>query len=68
MCKVCVEWQAGRLTSKEALRNLGELLDSDSDLMVKHYYGVIEDIMDKEVPFVEEDKELEKIWHDETHD
>ncbi len=72
MCIVCVEWEAGKLTSKEALRALGELIgmkgEADRDPKVRHYYKSVEKILDKEVPVSDTDDELNKNWHEETHD
>ena len=67
MCIICVEWAAGKLTSKEALKNLGELISSDDDLK-SHYWEASEKILDKEVPVGDSDLELDKRWHDETHE
>jgi len=69
MCKVCVEWEMGKLTNKEALNILGELIgESTADSKRhKHYYGVVEKILDKEVPMADADEELDQKWHEETH-
>ena len=67
MCLVCVEWQAGKLTSKEALSAVGELINSESEDST-HYYEVVEKIMDKEVPFASLDSEIDQRWHDENHE
>lgn len=72
MCIICKEWMAGKLTSKEALSNLGELIglksESDRNPKIKHYYSVIDKILDKEVPMNDNDEELDKRWHEETHE
>jgi hypothetical protein len=68
MCIVCKEWTAGRMTSKEALRNLGELMQSASLAGKAHYDDVVEKILDKEVPLSDNDEELDQSWHEETHD
>lgn len=67
MCIVCKDWEAGKLTNKEALQNIGELFNTDGDLGNEHFAEVIERIMDKEVPFPDSDEELDKSWHDEIH-
>lgn len=69
MCVVCKEWQAGKLTSKEALNNLGELINAAGEEGVEtmHYWEVTSKILDKEVPVGESDEELDKSWHDEIH-
>lgn len=72
MCIVCKEWLAGKLTSKEALGNLGELIgmkgEADRDPKIRHYYKAVEKILDKEVPLSDTDEELDQSWHEETHD
>lgn len=65
MCIVCVEWQAGKLTNKEALRNLGEMISTQQDN--SHYYGVVDKIMEKELPSSDLDNEMDAAWHRETH-
>lgn len=69
-CVVCREWELGKLTSKEALKNLGEMIqvEGTSKKESKHYYDAVEKILDKEVPTSESDEELDKSWHEETHD
>lgn len=67
MCIVCVEWQAGKLTNKEALRNLGEMIKTDDGDDSSHYYGVVDKIMDNELPSDSSDDEMDAIWHKETH-
>lgn len=72
MCIVCKDWEAGKLSSKEALKNLGELIgmkgEADLDPKVRHYYKAAEKILDKEVPMGDSDEELNKNWHEETHE
>jgi hypothetical protein len=65
MCIVCAQWEAGKLTSKEALRNLGEMIgSSDDEEKTGHYFEACDKIIDKEVPFLPEDEELNKKWQD----
>lgn len=49
MCIVCKDWELGKLTSKEALRNLGEFISlSDENIEeLNHYYMVVEKITDE---------------------
>lgn len=71
MCLVCVEWQSGKLTNKEALRNLGEMIrveDRDNGEDNGHYYKVVDDIMDKELGVSTSDSEIDAAWHKETHE
>jgi hypothetical protein len=67
MCIVCLEWEKGKLTSREALRNLGEMIAADSK-DTEHYLKVSEKILDKEVPMGDTDDELDQKWHEENHD
>jgi hypothetical protein len=72
MCIVCKDWEAGKLSSKEAIKNLGELIgmkgENDKDPKIRHYYKAVEKILDKEVPVSDSDEELNRIWHDQTHE
>ena len=65
MCLVCKDWQLGKLTNKEALRAIGEMVDSGENK--EHLMRLAEKILDKEVPMGDDDGELNKSWHDETH-
>lgn len=69
MCVVCLDWEKGKLTSKEALRNLGEMIQSSSkEEEAVHYFEVVEKIMDKEVPEVSSDGDLDKKWHEQNYE
>lgn len=42
MCIICKDWMLGKLTVKEAWRNLNETVDSDPDKKDDpHYYEVV---------------------------
>lgn len=69
MCIICKDWELGKLTSKEAFKNLGEMMEAaknDAEES-KHLFEVYEKILDKEVPISDNDEELNKNWHDENH-
>ena len=66
MCVVCKEWELGKLTSKEALKNLGEMINTSKDKEKEHYFEASSKILDKEVKSGETDEELDQIWYDET--
>jgi hypothetical protein len=70
MCIVCRDWEAGKLTSEEALGHLGEMMKGreKGDAGRLHYEEVVEKILDKEVPLSDSDEELDRSWHEETHD
>lgn len=65
-CLICVEWQSGKLTSKEAFRNLGESLqaanENDEYEKVEHLLELSNKILDMEVPLEDPDPEVEGIW------
>lgn len=67
MCIVCIEWEAGKLTNAEALKNLGEMI-SGVDGDYTHHFEAYSKILDKEVPLNDTDEELDQKWHEETHD
>ena len=64
---MCVEWTKGKLTSKEALRNLGELINVGEETEKDHYWGVIDKIMESELPTNETDEDLDAAYWNETH-
>jgi hypothetical protein len=68
MCFVCQEWEKQRLTSDEAMRNIGEILYSSKDQdQVDHLIDLSNRIIDKEVPLKEVDPSLDKQWTDENY-
>lgn len=57
-CIICAEWQKGSMTAKEALSNLGEMInDNSTEEEIKHYFDISTKIVDKELPFEEWDSE-----------
>ena len=60
MCKICVEWEKGKMTSKEALRAAGEIMYGTNEANAQHAAEVVEKIMAKEVPSgAKQDEELD---------
>lgn len=53
MCVICLEWQKGKLTDKEALRAFAEManLDPNEAKPDYHYYEMIDKILDKDETF-----------------
>ena len=48
MCIVCVQWDLGKLTNKDAFRNLGEMIRSaptqeERDHLVETYEKILDD-------------------------
>ena len=70
MCIVCKDWLAGKVTNKEAMGNLGEMIgDKDmDDPTTKHYFEAYEKIFEKEFPQTVVDAELDQRWHEENHE
>jgi hypothetical protein len=55
MCLICSEWELGKLTNKEALRNLGEMIDFEENEQKKeHFLKTAERIIDVEISSEEE--------------
>ena len=69
MCVICKDWKLGKLTSKEALSNIGEMINTESDEEKKaHYWEISEEILDKEMGNSNPDPELDRQWWDENHE
>lgn len=69
MCAICVEWEKGKLTSKEAYRNLGEALSATEDETVKsHLMDLSEKILEKELETKKVDDEIDHRWWQENHE
>ena len=69
MCVICTEWQMGKLTSKEAMRNLGEILVNAEDEQIReHLFDLSNKIIDSEFPETLVNEELDSKWWQETHE
>lgn len=69
MCIICIEWEKGKLTTKEAYRNMGEALSTTEDEAVRnHLFELSEKLLESELPTSESDEEIDKAWHKETYD
>lgn len=64
MCKICVEWEAGKLTAKEAYRNIGEVVVKSNE-EANHLFALSDRILEKEMGPSEQDEELNAAWHKE---
>ena len=68
MCIICKEWEMGKLTSQEALRNLGEIIGAEKDQdKLEHYWDVSDKIVEKEIGPQEVDSGLDEQWWNENH-
>lgn len=66
-CLICTEWQLGKLTNEEAMRNLMESYkenDQNSEENI-HYLEALEKVLDKDVPFEDTDIDLDYKWYQE---
>lgn len=69
MCIVCLDWEKGKLTNKEAMKNLGEMLNSTKDDGIRdHLFGLSNKIIDSEFPPIAVDEELDLKWWEESHE
>ena len=63
MCLICLEWEKGKMTSKEAMRAMGESTES-----TEHLLKLTERILDKDVPAgTAPDPELDAEWERKNH-
>ena len=63
MCKICIDWEKGKMTSKEALRAAGEIMYGTNEENAMHAAEVVEKVMSKEVPSgSEQDSELDEEY------
>jgi hypothetical protein len=69
MCVICIEWEKGKLTTKEAYRNMGEVLSTTEDEEQKnHLFELSEKLLESELPKTTSDEEVDASWHKETYD
>lgn len=67
MCIICTEWEKGKLTDKEAMATVGEMI-AKSDDEAQHYFDLANKIVDKSVPPDTIDEEMDESWWRETHE
>jgi hypothetical protein len=57
-CMICLEWQKGNMTSKEAYRAISEVVQSEEDEDIRnHLFQLSDKIIDKEMPDKEWDED-----------
>ena len=61
MCIICKDWQSGKMTSREALRAVGEMMGT-SGANERHLQSVVDKIMEKESPEGESNPDLDEEW------
>jgi hypothetical protein len=64
MCIICIEWKKQKLTSREAFKAISEMMNPQTQ---KHLEELSEKILQKEVPEVETNTEVEEAFWNETH-
>lgn len=59
MCMICLEWDKGSMSSKEALGNIGETIGdpNNTEEEIEHLMELSGRIIDKELPFKEWDND-----------
>jgi hypothetical protein len=66
---LCIEWQKERLSSKEAFKAIGEMINSTTDQKkIAHLMELSDKILSKEVPDGETDSDIEQDWWNSTHE
>lgn len=69
MCNICSDWEKHKITTEEAMRNIGEALSCSKDKDAKqHLIDLSSRILDKDVPMTDKDEDLENKWWKETHE
>lgn len=64
MCIICIEWEKGKMTSKEAFKAIGETMNPKTQ---KHLEDLSEKILSKEVPLTETNADAEEAFWNATH-
>lgn len=65
MCIICLEWEKQKITSKEAFRAIGEMMNPKNQ---KHLEELSEKILTKEVPMEDTDPVADGEFWNATHD
>lgn len=66
MCQICLDWEKEKLTAKEAMRNIGEMIHSSKGKEEsKHLLDLADKILSKEVPMNEADPGMDETWEKE---
>lgn len=59
-CLLCIEYEKGKMTAKETLNNIGEMIDSTTDEEKKsHLFELADKVISKEQPFQEWDDDFQ---------
>jgi len=64
MCKICSEWQLGKMTDKEAFRAIGETIQDENDDNRQHLFELSERIVSKGDTYKEWSEDSESLYLD----
>ena len=68
MCMICVDWEKGKMTSKEAIAAIGEIIGNANLEKTDHLIKLAEKIVDKDVSSgSDQDYELDSEWERKNH-
>lgn len=63
MCIICTDWEKGKMTAKEAMAAIGEVIGNSSLERTEHLIRLSEKIINKEFPEPQaQDVELDTEW------
>jgi hypothetical protein len=63
MCIICLDWEKGKMTSKEAMAAIKEVIGNADLNKTEHLVRLAEKIIDKDVsPGTAQDSELDAEW------
>ena len=68
MCSICDDLKNKKIDSKEAFKRIGDALQNATPKIAGHLMSLSDKILDSEVPMSEKDEDLEKKWHEESHE
>jgi len=69
MCLICSDWEKEKLTVKEAMRNIGEILSGTTDPeKIEHLIDLSGRILDKDVPLRDSDVGMDANWEKERQE
>jgi hypothetical protein len=64
MCWVCEMWESGAVSSEEAMQIAGEVMKMED---IHHLMELTNKILEKEVPLVKRDEDMEETWYNEFY-
>lgn len=64
MCIICIELAKGKMTSKEAFKAMGEIINPENQ---EHLEEVADNLLNQEVPMPEVNEEADEAFWNLTH-